>query len=215
MRISRDEDVPNTVDFQNETEVLAWVASANEKRPWRFQFIDQLVREVAGYRDGPMTVLELGSGPGFLAERILRCCPSVVRYTALDYSETMLGLSRERLRYFHPRVHFVQANFSEANWAADAGGPFDCVVTMQAVHEVRHKRHVPTLYDQLASVLVPAGMLLNCDHIPEDDNDEHDAALFMTPQEQVAALTAAGFAGCTVRLAMHGMVLCRAYLPAR
>ena len=131
MRISRDEDVPNTVDFQNETEVLAWAASANEKRPWRLQFIDQLVREVAGYRDGPMTVLEFGSGPGFLSERMLRCCPSIVRYTALDYSETMLGLSRDRLSDSHARVRFVQANFSEAQWAAHAGGPFDSVVTMR------------------------------------------------------------------------------------
>ena len=80
---------------------------------------------------------------------------------------------------------------------------------------MRHKRHVPSLYEQLLSVLTPGGMLLNCDLVPADDGGEHDATLYMTPQEQLTALTAAGFADCSVRLAINGMALYRGYVPAR
>ena len=97
-------------------------------------------------------VLELGSGPGLLAHRVLQRCPHLETYTLLDFSEPMLALSRERLAAF-PAASFVLESFKSEDWTRRVGGRFDCVVSMQAVHELRHKRHAPRLYEQVYQVL--------------------------------------------------------------
>jgi len=80
-------------------------------------------------------VLELGSGPGFLAHRVLDRCPSIEGYTLLDFSEHMLGLSRERLVAF-PAATFVLGSFKSEDWTRHVEGRFDCVLAMQSVHEL-------------------------------------------------------------------------------
>ncbi len=59
-------------------------------------------------------------------------------YTLLDFSEPMLALSRTRLMAF-PSASFVRASFKATDWPERVSGPCDCVVSMQAVHELRHK----------------------------------------------------------------------------
>ena len=85
-------------------------------------------------------------------------------------------------------------------------GPFDCVVSMQAVHELRHKRHAPRLYEQVYQVLAAPGIFLVCDHLPFDDSPQ-SVALYMTEQEQQRALTGAGFVNAHVELEMKGLML--------
>ena len=53
---------------------------------------------------------------------------------------------------------FIDADFRVADWAA--GLPMvDAVVTMQAVHELRHKRHAAGLYKAVRMLLRPPGVL--------------------------------------------------------
>ena len=157
-------------------------------------------------------VLELGSGPGMLAEEILCRCLSVNIYTLLDFSEPMLAISRERLTEFATRLRFVCADFRSADWLRKVG-TLDAVLSMQAVHEVRHKGHVPSLYEKVLSVLRPGGVMLVCDHLPGEKLDARRSALYMTSEEQKAALTNAGFRGVTVVFVADGMALYRAYAP--
>jgi hypothetical protein len=77
---------------------------------------------------------------------------------------------------------------------------------MQAVHELRHKRHAPRLYEQVHQVLAVPGLVLVCDHTPFDDSPR-SVALYMTEQEQQQALANARFANVHVELAMNGLVL--------
>ena len=51
--------------------------------------------------------------------------------------------SRPRARF--PSAEFVNADFRSEDWTQCLTAPYDAVVSMQAVHEVRHKRHVPKL----------------------------------------------------------------------
>ena len=67
------------------------------------------------------------------------------------------------------------------------------IVTIQAVHELRHKRHALKFYKECRGLLNDGGMLLVCDRLPQDDS-ERDRALFMTEGEQLTALRQAGFA---------------------
>jgi ubiquinone/menaquinone biosynthesis C-methylase UbiE len=151
-------------------------------------------------------MLELGSGPGLLAECVLDRCTNLASYTLLDFSEHMLGLSRDRLKRF-PATQFVNANFKAAGWIESLHPPYAAVIAMQAVHEIRHKRHVPGLYTQVRQILSPGGMLAVCDGTPGDSPALWRQSLCLTLDEQKEALEASGFTGAVLDQAIGNMVL--------
>jgi ubiquinone/menaquinone biosynthesis C-methylase UbiE len=116
-----------------------WAATAMSKRPWRERFFQQFITELRAFDGAPIRVLELGSGPGFLAQSILEAIPTV-EYTMLDFSQAMHDLARARLGPLMRHVRPIVADFKLNSWG-EGRGEFDAVVTNQAVHELRHKKH--------------------------------------------------------------------------
>lgn len=198
------EDVPYGNDWNSAEEVTAWATEADRVRPWRAQIRDHIANRVARLPSGAR-VLELGSGPGVLAHHVLQNCPNVATYTLLDFSEPMLALARNRLGMF-PAASFVLASFKSVDWPRRVQGPFDCVLSMQAVHELRHKRHARRLYEQAYSVLAAPGAIMICDHTPFDESPR-STALYMTEQEQQDTLTRAGFANVRIELRIDSLVI--------
>lgn len=199
----QDGDVPSPIDLREVTDAAAWVVAADVKRPWRVE-VRSHIAALCGTLPGPLRVLELGPGPGLLAEAILCAC-AVERYTLLDFSAPMLEMSRDRLAGF-AAVELVQGDFTRPDWAAALAPPFDAVVTMQAAHEVRHKRHLPRLYAQVHAVLRPGGLLIVADHEPFEA--ARSRALHARVDEQQAALAAAGFTDVVVHATHRGLYLC-------
>jgi predicted methyltransferase len=117
----------------------------------------------------------------------------------------MLALSRERLSSF-PAASFVLASFKSDDWPQHVDGRFDGVLTMQAIHELRHKRHAQRVYRQAHDLLTARGSIMVCDHTPFDDSAK-STALYMSQDEQQAALLAAGFANVRVELCIDSLVL--------
>ena len=70
--------------------------------------------------------------------------------------------------------------------------PMVFVVTNQAVHELRHKRHAPRLHAEVRKILSPGGVFVLSDHFAGDGGLSNDQ-LYMTVAEQRAALVEAGF----------------------
>src|SRR5262245_28032745 len=167
------EDVPYGNDWDSAQEVAAWAEAADRLRPWRAQVREHIAGRVAALPPGAR-VLELGSGPGFLAHRVLQRCADLGGYTLLDFSGPTLALSRERLAAF-PAAAFVHASCKSEDWIQRVGGPFDCVLSMQAVHELRHKRHALRLYAQAYQLLSVPGRIMICDHTPLDDTPKSAA----------------------------------------
>ena len=203
-------DVPYGEDFHDEEAAAAWAEAAARKRPWRSMIFDHFVAAVTASNVAVPRVLELGSGPGFLAEQVLDRCPAVARYTLLDFSEAMVAQSRARLARHEGRTEFVRADFRSGSWSADAGGPFDLVLSLQAVHELRHKRHAPRLYAQIRALLSPVGELLVCDHLPDGAHTPRHRALYLSTTENLAAFAGAGFSDAEVVWCGHEMALYRA-----
>jgi cyclopropane fatty-acyl-phospholipid synthase-like methyltransferase len=203
-------DVPSPIDFSRIDEAQAWADAANIKRPWRAEFFAAIVSELRDLRTPSLSVLELGSGPGVLAEAVVRDMPDV-RYSLLDSSPAMHGLASARLR-MAAGAQFLTADFKRGDWA-DALGTFDAVVTMQAVHELRHKRHAVGLHRIVRTVLQPQGLYLVCDHTAGADVMA-DTELYMTSREQSEALLAAGFGEVSAILEKNGLVLHRALRAA-
>src|SRR5262249_24751224 len=167
------------------------------------------VAGIAAHIPTVRSVIELGSGPGFLAEYILARCPTIEQYTLLDFSPHMLAMSRDRLEVFHARASFLQMDFKHSGWADKMILAYDCIVTIQAVHELRHKRHALQFYKECSRLLKHSGLFLVCDRLPQDESD-HDRALFMTEEEQLGAIREAGFDDAHVLLRSSERVACQA-----
>lgn len=205
MRLMADSpDVPSPIDLRSMADAWEWAQSAMLKRPWRTAFFTKIAEQLPS---GHIRVLEIGSGPGFLAELLLQTNPDI-EYIALDFSTAMHDLARERLVNAAHRVQFVEADFRQNTWVRGLAS-FDAVVTVQAVHELRHKRHAPALYAAVRDLLRTRGQFLMCDHFVGEDGMS-DGDLFMTPEEHATALRTGGFANTAVLLKHSGLILFQA-----
>jgi ubiquinone/menaquinone biosynthesis C-methylase UbiE len=135
-------------------------------------------------------VLEIGSGPGFLAKHLLESLEQI-SCVLLDFSPTMHEFAKARLIGLESRVRFIERDFKQENWW-EGLGRYDCGVSNQAVHELRHKRHAMQLHSQVRRILQSDGLYLVCDHFVGDGGMKN-AQLHMSIDEQKQALLAAGF----------------------
>jgi SAM-dependent methyltransferase len=174
-------------DYFNQDYVNEWAAAANTKRPFRLQFFGSYVTELASL-DRPK-VLEIGSGPGFLAERVLSSC-DVASYHLFDFSPHMHELCRARLTPFADKTVFHLGSFLEQGWSESLPRPFDAVVSLQTVHEVRDSALLPKLYRDIRMLLRKDGLLLIGDQVNDDERHED---YLVTLKEHEQLLKSSGF----------------------
>jgi hypothetical protein len=127
----------------------------------------------------------------------------------LDFSLPMHRLARQRLKVFDGITEYVRRDFRVDQWASELG-VFDACVTMQAVHEVRHKQKVPRLLERTMTTIRPGGYLWVADHYLTKHNNPD---LFFTADEQPDVLRAAGYEDVTLILDKGNMALCRGRKP--
>tara|TARA_R110002072_G_scaffold56097_7_gene145576 strand:- start:3613 stop:4230 length:618 start_codon:yes stop_codon:yes gene_type:complete len=201
------DDVPSPINLQDLADAKEWERSALQKRPSRPEFFELFTSELSNHHSAVTNVLELGSGPGFLAEHLLNKF-SNISYVALDFSGAMHELSRLRLGVTAVRVNFVERSFKETNWTRELG-KFSCVVTNQAVHELRHKRHASALHREVRTILESGGLYLVCDHFAGSDGMAN-RELYMTQDEQRVALVDGGFSNPVLLKTADSLTMYRA-----
>jgi tRNA (cmo5U34)-methyltransferase len=101
------------------------------------RYLTEILAEIPGYEElqdavaaampGAETVLELGTGTGETALRVLAKLPAA-RWTGIDASEAMLARARDRV----PNADLRVARLEDPLPA----GPFDAVVSVLAVHHL-------------------------------------------------------------------------------
>src|SRR4029079_7285123 len=102
-------DVPSSIDLRQLHDATTWADEADRKRPWRRELRQQIAELVrAGLPDRSLRILELGPGPGLLAEVVLATC-AVERYTLFDFSPPFLEMCRARLP--SPSIAYVLGDF--------------------------------------------------------------------------------------------------------
>ncbi len=182
------EETQSPIDLKQLGDARIWAAEVMKKRPYRTDFFkafeSQLVKHYAA------SVLELGSGPGFLAAHIVTAIPNI-EYTAYDFSEAMHLLAKERLDLNAGKVKFVTGSFKEQNWEVGLG-KYNAIVTMQAAHEVRNKAKVLDLFKSAKNLLSEGGIFLYCDHFYGETGMQNNN-LYMSTLEQEKCLVQAGF----------------------
>jgi SAM-dependent methyltransferase len=135
-------------------------------REERFTALIDAVEAVAG-RPDPL-VLDLGCGPGSLATRLLdRLRGATV--IAIDADSVLLALGRAA-GVGRAGLRFADQDLRSPGWAAALGldRPADAVVSTTALHWLA-PADLATMFAEAASVLRPGGVLLNGDHLAEDE----------------------------------------------
>ena len=183
-----EEDVPIRVDHRDPATARTWIEETRINKPFRPNFFAAFCAALSSRRQ--ISILELGSGPGQLAREILLHC-EVRTYVALDWSQAMHDIAAEHLGNLGRRVTFVVRDFRKPTWPANLG-VFDAIVTQQAVHETRHKRHALPLFQRARTLLVPGGLMLYCDGYLVDP-EAPLAALVLERADQPRVLERAGF----------------------
>jgi SAM-dependent methyltransferase len=132
----------------------------------RFTSIIDVVEEIAGRRD-PL-VLDLGTGPGSLAVRLLRRLPQAT-VLAIDADPVTMALGRGAFGDV-AGLQFCDLDLRSAGWSAglQLDRAPDAAVSTTALHWLPQAA-LTALYAELSGLLRPGGVLLNGDHLREDD----------------------------------------------
>ncbi|MGN5381082.1 methyltransferase [Streptomyces sp. MUSC 14] len=132
----------------------------------RFTVIADVVEHIAAGHTGRPLIVDLGCGPGSLAARLARRLPRA-DIVAVDRDPLLLELART---HHADAARYVDAAIGEDGWtqALALDRPLDAVASTTALHYLTPDTlyHV---YRHLAALLRPGGVLVNGDHLPQDD----------------------------------------------
>jgi SAM-dependent methyltransferase len=146
-----------------------WDAQQQAYMPDREERFTALVDAAeAGTRRPDPLVLDLGCGPGSLAARLLDRMPAAT-VVAIDADPLLLALGRAGYGE-RPGLRFADLDLRTPGWAGalGLGRPADIAVSTTALHWLRRPA-LRAMYAELATVLRPGGLLLNGDHLTEDE----------------------------------------------
>lgn len=117
--------------------------------------------------EGRFQVLDLGSGPGPLAARILDRFPRS-HVVALDTDPALVQVGRRGLRRFRGKLGWVISDLRKRNWKSDLGSrSFDAVVSSLALNWLEADE-LGRVYLGAHRLLRPGGVLVNGDFIPSN-----------------------------------------------
>jgi tRNA (cmo5U34)-methyltransferase len=108
--------------------------------------------------------MDLGSGPGTLAGKILAAFPEV-NLICLDGSDEMLRQARQRLAPFGDRVSFIESDFGAADWSSGLPRDLGAIVSARAVHNLRKLKPIEGVYRQIYELLRSGGFFMNIERV--------------------------------------------------
>ena len=137
-------------------------------------------------------VVELGIGPGYLADQLLGQLPGI-QYVGVDFSSPMLDIAQQRLAPYSSRIAYVQADLVNDDWWTNIAAPVNAIVSTWALHDLGSQESVELVYRHCAQVLPYGGILLNGDFIkPDNAKNEYEPGRFEI-EKHIAMLRRAGF----------------------
>lgn len=154
-------------EFHDKEFVAGW-AERFVPTPERLELFNIILAELKSRLSPDSCVVELGIGPGYLAEHLLRLMPQI-QYHGVDFSSPMLDLARQRLRPYSTRVTYVQADLIKESWWTGIPAPVDAIVSTWSLHDLGSPENIEVVYKDCAQVLQDGGVLLNGDFIKPDN----------------------------------------------
>ncbi len=112
-------------EFHDEEYVEEW-AERFVPTPERLELFNVMLSELESRIPPNGCVIELGIGPGYLADHLLRAMLDI-QYYGVDCSGPMLDIARQRLRPYSARVGHVQADLVMDRWWTDIPTPVNAI----------------------------------------------------------------------------------------
>ncbi|NNL01068.1 MAG: class I SAM-dependent methyltransferase [Eudoraea sp.] len=173
-------------DFSKE-----WVEKF-EPTPPRIKLFETILKQIEKVGRKKTSILELGIGPGFLADYLLKEL-NTVTYEGLDFSESMLKIAAKRTAKHEKIIKFTQADLINEVWTEKLKKSPDVVVSTWALHDLFNKNNIFNVYKSAHKILPKDGVFLNGDFIkPEESNHEYEGGR-IRPSEHIKLLQEAGF----------------------
>jgi ubiquinone/menaquinone biosynthesis C-methylase UbiE len=141
-----------------------WVSKDSQRAAEREAQFNAAISWLSVFVGGRSRVMDLGCGPGTLAEKLLAVFPEM-NVICSDGSDEMLRLARQRLDSFGDRASFIQADFGAENWIADLPRELDAVVSARAIHNLRKLKLIGPVYGRIFELLRRGGVFLNIERI--------------------------------------------------
>ncbi len=148
-----------TTDWQRWLE--RWEAQQGAYMPDREERFAVMIDAIAELCGNTPHVVDLGSGPGSLARRILDRIPEA-HVTAIDMDPVLLAIGRNALGDLGGRLSWLDADL-RSRWSAEAGR-VDAAVSTTALHWLQPDA-LATLYRHLGIVLRRGGVFINGDRM--------------------------------------------------
>lgn len=160
-------------DLRTQEDAAEWAAGLQTRFPERAEVMQQIIAQLKALPFPVPQVVELGPGPGLLAELLLRELPQM-SYIGLDSSELLLNYARDRLVSFGQRAKLIQTDLNADDWLNQLPAEIHAIISLQALHDLGDESHIDRIYGLARRLLVPGGLLLNADFIvpPGQDNPE-------------------------------------------
>jgi SAM-dependent methyltransferase len=149
-----------TTDWQQW--LARWEAQQSGYMPDREERFAVIIDTLAALCGNAPHVVDLGSGPGSLARRILERLPEA-RVTALDMDPVLLAIGRNALGDRDGRLAWLDADL-RSRWTVPGDRPVDAAVSTTALHWLQPEP-LAALYRHLGTVLRPGGVFMNGDRM--------------------------------------------------
>ena len=150
-------------EFHSREFALGW-AERFVPTPERLRLFELIFSQLTKVIPSDGRIVELGTGPGFLACYLLERM-SNVSYCGIDFSLPMLQIAQQRLQRFSSRVTYMQADLVEEAWEKRVTNPVHAIVSTWALHDLGSPENINTVYERSYSALVNNGILINGDFI--------------------------------------------------
>ncbi|TNF98630.1 MAG: class I SAM-dependent methyltransferase [Gammaproteobacteria bacterium] len=187
-------------EFHDEEFVLGW-AERFVPTPERLELFNIILSELQSLIPEDGRVVELGIGPGYLANHILAAMPAI-KYCGIDFSDPMLEIASSRLKPYSSRITYAKADLVQDDWENTVAKPINAIVSTWALHDLGSQTNINIVYEKSAKALGAQGVLLNGDFIkPDGAVHEYEAGRFQIAKH-LEMLRNAGFrdAECLVLL---------------
>lgn len=159
-------------EFHNEGFAKGW-ADKFEPTPDRLDLFETILLGIEQLGKSDTHVLELGIGPGYLADFLLSAKDSIT-YQGFDFSAPMLEIAENRLKAHLSRVSFSQVDLL-TTWSELGIQQPQIIVSTWSLHDLMSEENIQHAYQEAFKLLPIGGVILNGDFIkPENVTQSYE-----------------------------------------
>ena len=153
--------------YETSARVAAYDADMDLMHPNRQNMVEVMMAVLAASAPAPRLAIDLGTGTGFLLERLLRRFPDC-RAVAIDGSQQMVAAAKSRLGTLAERVEFVLGDFRRPDAFGQEIASANTVISAFALHHLDlHEKS--RLIGHCRTLLKDGGWFLNADIVVAED----------------------------------------------